>query len=120
MYTNVRAQAADLLEEAGDFVKTIYQLVTIKVSKKTASLIAGLIADFSVMIAGVITLFFLSVAAALWIGSKVENAGEGFLWVGCFYLALFLFLLLLKKKTVLPYLRNLLIERMNEKKDKSI
>lgn len=120
MYTNVRTQATDLLEEAGDYVKTMYQLITLKVSRKVATIIAGLIADLSVMITGLISLLFLSIAAAFWIGTYVQNASEGFLWVGCFYLTIFIFLVLLKKRKILPYLRNLLTTRMNEKKDESI
>ncbi len=120
MYTNVRAQAADLLEEAGDYIKTMYQLVTLKVSRKAVTIIAGLVADLSVMLTGIICLLFLSIAAAFWIGTNVQNTSEGFFWVGCFYLTLFLILLMLKKRKILPYLRNLLTTRMNEKKDESI
>lgn len=120
MYTNVRTQAADLLEEAGDYIRTMYQLVTLKVSRKVTTIIAGLIADFSVMITGLISLFFLSIAGAFWIGNYVQNTSEGFLWVGCFYFTLFVLLLLLKKRKILPYLRNLLTTRMNEKRDESI
>lgn len=120
MYTNVRAQAADLLEETGDYIKTIYQLVSLKVSRKLVTIVAGLIADFSVMLTGIVSLLFLSIAGAFWIGRYVKNTAEGFLWVGSFYFILFLFLLLLKKSMILPYLKNLLINRMNEKKDKSI
>jgi hypothetical protein len=120
MYTNVRAQAADLLEEAGDYVKTVYQLVSIKLSRKTVVIISGLIADFAVMVAAVICLLFLSIAAAFLIGKYVQDTAQGFLWVGAFYFVLFLFLLLLKKRVILPYLRNFITSRMNEKKDKSI
>jgi len=120
MYTNVRAQAADLLEEAGDYVKTVYQLVSIKLNRKTVMIISGLFADVAVMLAGVICLLFLSIAAAFMIGRYVQDTAAGFLWVGAFYFVLFLFLVLLKKPVILPYLRNLITNRMNEKKDKSI
>ncbi len=113
-------QAAELLEDLGGYVKTAYKLGTVKVTRKTVDVLSSVIAGVLMAVIGLIALIFVSVATAMWLGEYLQNGWLGFLWVGCFYVVLLLFLVLTRKSLFGPYLKNMLTRQLYEKRDESV
>jgi len=77
----------------------------------------------SITIVGVVALtiaafvlLFAGLGSAWWIGERIENMKIGFFIVGALYVVV-LVILIASRKTVIPYLRNLLIRKMYEQQE---
>jgi hypothetical protein len=56
----------------------------------------------------------------MWLGEYLQSGWLGFLWVGCFYVVLLLFLILGRKSLFGPFLKNTLTRQLYEKRDESV
>lgn len=117
MYATMREQTTELLEELGGYVRTVYKLGTLKVTRKTVDLITTITVLLLLAATAFIGLVFISVAAAMWLGEYLQNRWQGFFWVGCFYILLLVFLLLVRTHLLRPYLKNRLTRQLYEKPD---
>jgi len=104
----------NIAELAADYVETYYKLTVVNINQKMADVSAA--ASFSMVAALVVSfvLMFLSIAAALWLGSLLGNTAEGFLLVGLFCLAIFLILFFTRKKLFYPFIKNMVIKSIYE------
>ena len=104
----------NIAELATDYVETYIQLAIVNINQKTADISAA--ASFS-MITGLICFFvlmFLGIAASFWVASLVHSNALGFLIVSGFYLLVFLFLFLTRKKLFYPFVKDLIIKGIYE------
>lgn len=110
-------QTAELLEDLGGYVKTAYKLGTLKVTRKTVDVLTSVTMVLLMAVTALIGMIFLSVAVAMWLGEYLQSGWQGFLWVGCFYVLLLLFLILGRKSLFGPFLKNTLTRQLYEKRD---
>lgn len=113
-------QTAELLEDLGGYVKTAYKLGTIKVTRKTVDILTSVTMVLLMSITALVGLIFLSVAGAIWLGDYLQSGWQGFLWVGCFYVVLLLFLIIGRKSLFAPFFKNTLTRQLYEKQNESV
>lgn len=106
---DLKTKAERISSQAKDYIDTLYKLTSTKLTQKivqqSAVLIAGLILAFFL----VLTIFFISLGVSLWLGDLLHSRIQGFLLVGGIYFFLVIILLFFRKKTLLPFLRNLIV-----------
>src|SRR5215831_15591755 len=104
--------AKDLKDHVSDFLETYVQLTALKLTQKLIDLASSVI-NFTVL-ASLFFLFFFFIGFGLawWVGGLVNSRAGGFFIVAGFYLICILFLATAGKKTVIPFLRNVITRLM--------
>jgi hypothetical protein len=90
-----------LLEKAGDYGKTSFEILKLKALDKTADVSAKLISRSLFVLIISFFAFLLNIAIALWLGDLLGKAYYGFLIVGACYGIAGIVLLILH-----PFIRN--------------
>lgn len=117
---NIKEDAKDILNHSQDYVETLYKLSVVRAAKKASNIASGLVNTILLFFISLCILLFLSIAAAWWIGQEAENPAVGFLSVAGFYLLLAIILIALRKSVISPFIKNSLIRKIYEEKNKII
>lgn len=117
---NIKEDAKDILNHASDYAETFYKLSLVRLTKKVSDAASGIVNSVLIFIISLCILLFISFAAAWWLGDVVENRALGFLLVAAFYLLIIFILILMRKKIISPFIRNTVIKKFYEEKDKVI
>jgi len=108
---DIKEKAKDLTGHVTNYVETFYKLTVLKATQKATDVGSTLISVLAIVIFGFFIILFGSLALAWWIGDLLESRALGFGAVGGFYLVVLLVIVLLRKKIIFPYFRNLLIRK---------
>lgn len=103
-----------ILDIAGDMVENYRNLITIKVVEHSSLAGAASILGILLLVVAVFILLFAGIGFAWWVGEELRNMKAGFFIVGGIYSIIFLILILISKKTLLPSLRNMIIKKIYE------
>jgi hypothetical protein len=103
-----------ILDLAGDMVENYRNLITIKVVEHSSLAGASSILGILLMVVAVFILLFGGIGCAWWVGEALGNMKVGFFIVGGVYALVFLILILISKKMLLPSLRNMIIKKIYE------
>jgi len=114
---NLKEDAKDILNHAGDYAETFYKLNLLRLTKKVSDVASVVVNSLLIFFISICTLLFISFAGAWWLGDVVQNRALGFLLVAGFYLLIILVLILMRKKIISPFIRNTLIRKIYEEKD---
>jgi hypothetical protein len=117
---NIKEDAKDILNHSQDYLETLYKLNVVRATKKASDIASGVVNSILLFFFSLCTLLFLSVAAAWWLGDVLESPALGFLSVAGFYMLLVFILIALRKKVISPFIRNSLISKIYEEKNKVI
>jgi len=117
---NLKEDAKDVLNHAGDYAETFYKLSLVRLTKKVSDIASGVVNSVLIFFISLCILLFISFAGAWWLGDVVENRALGFLLIAAFYLLLIFILVLMRKKIISPFIRNTLIRKIYEEKDQVI
>ena len=117
---NLKEDAKDILNHSQDYLETLYKLNVVRATKKASNIASGLVNSVLLFFISLCVLLFLSIAAAWWIGQAVNNPALGFLSVAGFYMLLAVILIALRKNVISPFIKNSLIKKIYEEKDKNI
>ena len=117
---NIKEDARDILNHSRDYLETMYKLNVVRATKKASDIASGVVNSLLLFFVVLCTILFASTAAAWWLGQVLDNPALGFLLVASFYLLLALILILMKKKVISPFIKNALIRKIYEEKDKVI
>jgi hypothetical protein len=105
---NLAEEAADLKDHVTDFLETYVQLISIKLAQRVINL-ASTVINFTILAyLFFLFLFFIGFGLAWWVGGVVNSRAGGFFIVAGFFLLCIIFLMTIGKKTVIPFLRNVL------------
>jgi len=104
-----REKVGDLTDHIGDYLDTLYKLTIVKATQKATNVASIIVVAIAVITVGMFALFFASIALSLWIGNLISSRVGGFLVVAGFYLFSLLIIILLRKKIVFPFFRNLIL-----------
>jgi hypothetical protein len=107
-------KAKDLISHTGDYLETFYRLSILKFTQKATNVASSVIATVAVCTLGVLVVLFGSFGLAWWLGDVIESRAGGFFIVAGFYLLVLLCIILMRKKIVFPYLRNMIIRKFYE------
>jgi hypothetical protein len=114
---NLKEDAKDILNHAGDYAETFYKLNLLRLTKKVSDVASVVVNSFLIFFISLCTLLFISFAGAWWLGDVVQNRALGFLLIAGFYLLIIFVLVLMRKKIISPFIRNTLIRKIYEEKD---
>jgi hypothetical protein len=117
---NLKEDAKDILNHAGDYAETFYKLSLIRLTKKISDVASGLVNSVLIFFISLCILLFISVAGAWWLGDVVDSRALGFLLIAVFYMLIVIILILMRKKIISPFIRNTLIRKFYEEKNKVI
>jgi hypothetical protein len=104
-----KEKVGDLTDHIGDYLDTLYKLTIVKATQKATNVASIIVVALAVITVGMFALFFASIALSLWIGNLISSRVGGFLVVAGFYLFSLLIIILLRKKIVFPFFRNLIL-----------
>jgi len=114
---NLKEDAKDILNHAGDYAETFYKLNLLRLTKKVSDVASVVVNSLLIFFISLCILLFISFAGAWWLGDVVQNRALGFLLIAGFYLLIILVLILMRKKIISPFIRNTLIRKIYEEKD---
>ena len=117
---NLKEDAKDVLNHATDYAETFYKLSLVRLTKKVSDIGSGVVNFVLIFFIALCILLFISFAGAWWLGDVVESRAGGFLLIAGFYMLLIVILILMRKKIISPFIRNTLIRKMYEEKNKVI
>ena len=110
----VKEETKDLLEHVTDYLETYYQLITINVVEKGINIASALINAIILGILGLFAFGCISLGIGWWIGDLVNSRVGGFFILAGVYIVIMLAILMMRKKTILPFLRNFLTKKIYE------
>ena len=114
---NLKEDAKDIINHAGDYAETFYKLNLLRLTKKVSDVASVVVNSVLIFFISLCILLFISFAGAWWLGDIVQNRALGFLIIAGFYLLIILVLVLMRKKVISPFIRNTLIRKIYEEKD---
>lgn len=117
---NIKKDAKDIINHTSDYLETFYKLSVVRATKKASDIASGVVNTVLLVFTSFCILLFLSVAAAWWLGDVFNSPALGFLTVAGFYLVLVIILITLRKKVISPFIKNSLISKIYEEKNKVI
>ena len=115
---NLKEDVKDIFNHAGDYAETFYKLSLVRLTKKVSDIGSGLVNSVLIFFISLCTLLFISFAGAWWLGDITNSRALGFLLIAGFYLLIIFILVLMRKKVISPFIRNTLIRKFYEEKNK--
>jgi hypothetical protein len=109
---DLKEKTIDLADHVEDLADTFYRLTVLNVTQKATNIASGAIVMIVMCALGLFCLFFAGCALAWWLGDLVNSRVGGFLLTAALFLILIGIINLLKKKTIFPLIRNLIIRRV--------
>ena len=110
--TNIQS----LKTHAGDYVKTYLQLTKAKAAQGASTAAASAAVMIAAVFFGIFFLSFLFLGLAWWIGDALDSPAAGFFIVAGIFLLIIVILFALRKKVIVPAIRNAIISSIYEEK----
>ncbi len=107
----VKERADNIFEHVKEYIEARYNLAVLETSNKATDILSSLVAALIVGVIGILVLFFLSFAAAWWIGQLTDSPALGFLVVAVVYAALGGILYAIRNKVIKLPVMNALIKK---------
>lgn len=109
---DLKEKTVDLADHVEDLANTFYQLTIVNLTKKATNLISGALVMFAMCLLGLFVLLFAGFALAWWLADVFNNRAIGFLLTAGLFLLILLLIVLLRKGTIFPFVRNLIIRKL--------
>lgn len=108
----LKEKTADLADHVEDLANTFYRLTLVNATQKASNIISSVVITLMICSLGFLALLFMGVALAWWLGNVVNSRAGGFLLAAAFFLIVVLLLSLLGKKTIFPFIRDMIVRKM--------
>lgn len=113
---DLKTSASHLKGHVSDYVQTTVDLYKAKATKGASNAAAGATIGILTVVLGIFFLAFLFTALAWWMADVFDNNALGFLSVAGFFLLLIVLIFALRKKVIVPMIRNAIISAIYDKK----
>jgi putative superfamily III holin-X len=110
----IKEDTKDLFEHATDYLETYYQLLTVTIAQKFIDIASGAVNAVILTVLGLFTFGMISMGLGWWLGNLVNSRAGGFLLVAAIYLLIMFAIILMRKKVIFPFLRNMLTKKIYE------
>lgn len=101
-----------IVEAAGKMIETYRELITVNVVQQVSlGASVSAVGLFSLILV-VLTLLFVGLGSAWWVGESLSDMKAGFFIVGGVFVAIMLIILAMAKKMIIPAIRNTIIRKM--------
>jgi len=104
----------NLKDHVNDYVNTYTQIAKAKAVRGVSNATAGIAIGVTAFFFAFFFLFFLGFTLGWWLGDIFNSRAAGFLAVAGFFLLLCVLLFALRKKVIVPMIRNMLISKIYE------
>jgi hypothetical protein len=108
----LKEKTEDLVDHAEELAETFYRLSVVNVTLKASKLVSNAVVVILSCVLGFFILLFLGLALAWWLGTLIESRAGGFLLAAAFFLLIIVCINFFKKKTILPFLKNLIVRQL--------
>ena len=109
---DLKEKTTDLADHVENLASTFYRLTVVKVTEKTSTIVSGAVVTIILCALGLFVLLFGGCALALWLGNLVNSRVGGFLVVAALFLFIMIVIVLLRKNTIFPFIRNMIIRNI--------
>lgn len=110
----LKANAQNLKKNVTEYVNTYMELTKIKVTQSASTAASGFAIAIMALVVGVFFLMFAFAGLAFWIGSLIGSIAGGFFIVAGIFLLMMLIIFALRKKVIIPFIRNAIISKVYE------
>jgi hypothetical protein len=110
----LKQKTEDLTDHLGDYADTFLKITLLNVTEKAANIASSAITTIVLCGLGLFVLFFVGFGLAWWLGDMINSRTGGFMITGGLYLLLVILVVALRKKAIVPYLRNLITRKVYE------
>ena len=117
MMDDLKTHTTQLKDHVSEYVQTTVQLAKAKATKGASNAVAGAVIGVTAVLLGIFFLAFLFTALAWWLGTLLNSPALGFLCVAGLFLLLIVLIFALRKKVIVPMIRNAIISAVYDKKD---
>ncbi len=108
----LKDKTSDLVDHVEDIADTFYKLALLNISQKSTNLASSFLVIVVLSVFVIFSLLFGGIALSLWMGTLVGSQAGGFL-IGAGVFAVVLgVIVLMRKKIVFPFIRNLIIRKV--------
>ena len=111
---DLKTKVGHLKEHVGDYVNTYVQVAKAKAVKGASTATAGIVIGVTAFFFAFFFLFFIGFGLGWWLGTVFDNMAAGFFAVAGFFLLLCVLLFALRKKVIVPMIRNMIISKVYE------
>lgn len=111
---DLKTKVNRLKDHVGDYVKTYAEIGKAKAVRGISTATAGIVIGITAFFLGFFFLFFIGFGLGWWLGEVFDNRAAGFFAVAGLFLLLCILLFALRRKVIVPLIRNLLISKIYE------
>lgn len=112
---DLKEKTTDLTDHLEDLAQTMYRLSVVRIAKKVSTISAGLVVMLGAVVACLFIIFFAGLAFGWWMGDLMNSRAGGFLISAGFFTIILFIIIGLRKKTLFPQIRNLIIRKVYDK-----
>jgi len=109
-----KTKMSHLKEHVGDYVHTYTQIAKAKAVHGASNATAAIVIGITTFFLAFFVLFFIGFGLGWWLGNVFNSRAGGFFAVAGFFLLLCAIVFALRKKTIVPLIRNALISKIYE------
>ncbi len=117
---DIKTNFANLKDHVSEYAKTYAELAKAKATKGASNAVAGTVIGVALFLLSFFFLIFAFTSLAWWMASLFRSAALGFASVAGLFLLLMILIFALKKKVIVPLIRNKIISKVYEPKDQNI
>ncbi|MCW3074478.1 MAG: hypothetical protein JWP69_1547 [Flaviaesturariibacter sp.] len=110
----LKPKAESLKNSISNYLDTYYKLALVNLTQKATNITAGALAGFTTLFLFILTLFFLGMGFAWWIGTAIKSIAGGFFIVAGIFILLIVLIIVLRKKIVFPMLKKVILKKIYE------
>lgn len=111
---DLKIRLEELIHHLKELADTYYKLSLLKVTQKATNITAGILAGITTLFLFVITLFFLGMGLAWWLGSLLNSMPAGFFIVAGLFIIIMVAIIMLRRKIVFPMLKKAILKKLYE------
>ena len=109
---DLKEKTADLADHVEDLADTFYKLTIVNVTQKATNIASGAVVMVALSVLGLFVFLFLGIALSWWLGNIMDSRVGGFLAGAGFFLIVLVVIIMLRKKIIFPFIRNLIISKV--------
>jgi hypothetical protein len=114
MEEDLKSKATHLKDHVRDYVQTYVQLAKAKATRGASTAVSGIVIGVVAFFFAFFFLFFLAFGLGWWFGNLVDNRAAGFFMVAGLFLLFVVILFAIRKKVIVPMIRNMIISKVYE------
>jgi small-conductance mechanosensitive channel len=114
---DAKTKAEETFGHLIDYAEARWNVIALQISEKTASVASAVITGVSLAVIGLISMLFLSIALAIWLGGVLNSVAGGYVIVAVIYGVVGAILFSNRKKWIFLPIMNSILESLYREKD---